>query len=65
MRFPNPHFSFTTVVERIDKPREPLPSLDAIYFLTPSEKSIDGLIADFKGKKPQYASVHLYTTSRK
>jgi syntaxin-binding protein 1 len=35
-----------TVVEQIEKPRQPLNDMDAIYFLTPTEASVDMLIRD-------------------
>jgi len=54
-----------TLVEKIDVARQPLPSLEAIYFLSPTRESVDALIKDFENKKePQYAAVHLFFTSR-
>lgn len=52
-------------MEKVSIRREPLPELEAIYFLSPTEESIDFLIKDFENsKKPQYAAVHLFLTSR-
>eukprot|EP01113_Clastostelium_recurvatum_P022373 TRINITY_DN2667_c0_g1_i1.p1 TRINITY_DN2667_c0_g1~~TRINITY_DN2667_c0_g1_i1.p1 ORF type:complete len:620 (-),score=203.59 TRINITY_DN2667_c0_g1_i1:32-1732(-) len=54
-----------TVVEKIDIMRQPLPNLEAIYFITPTVESIDLFINDFKKKdKPMYAAAHLFFTSR-
>lgn len=61
---PNFFKKTTLVVEKIDIPRQPLPQMEAIYFLSPTEKSIDDLISDFENlKEPQYATVHLFFTS--
>ena len=49
------------VVELLEKARQPLPELEAIYFLEPSAASVRGLVSDFANpKKPQYKRVHLY-----
>ncbi|EGC40177.1 hypothetical protein DICPUDRAFT_147033 [Dictyostelium purpureum] len=54
-----------TVVEKIDNQRQALPNLEAIYFLTPTTKSIDLLINDFKKKShPHYLAIHLFLTSK-
>ncbi|EAL65456.1 Sec1-like family protein [Dictyostelium discoideum AX4] len=54
-----------TVVEKIDNPRQRLPNLEAIYFLTPTAQSIDLLINDFKKKSsPHYLAIHLFLTSK-
>ncbi|EGG19715.1 Sec1-like family protein [Cavenderia fasciculata] len=55
-----------TVVEKIEnQPRQRLPSVEAIYFITPTTKSIDLLINDFKKKLyPQYKAIHLFLTSK-
>jgi len=51
------------VVESLEKSRQPFPNLAAVYFMCPSEKSIQLFIEDFeKGKKYMFA--HVFTTSR-
>ncbi|CDI79534.1 syntaxin binding protein, putative [Eimeria praecox] len=53
-----------TIVELISKQRQPLPELNALYFLSPSEDSVQALINDFKDeKKPQYRSAYVYFSS--
>eukprot|EP00775_Hariotina_reticulata_P004848 gene4848-5095_t len=51
-----------SVVEDIDKAREPLP-LAAVYFITPSPASVSRLLADF-ATKPLYPSVHIFFSNR-
>jgi hypothetical protein len=50
-----------SVVEDIEKRREPLP-LAAVYFISPTPVSIQHLVADFESQ-PLYLSVHVFFSS--
>ncbi|KFO72406.1 Syntaxin-binding protein 3, partial [Cuculus canorus] len=52
-----------TVVENVYKTREPVPHMKAIYFITPTKKSVDGLIDDFITKSSsKYKAAYVYFT---
>jgi hypothetical protein len=49
-----------TVVERIEKSRQPLADLDAVYFLSPTEQSIELLLKDHKQSPALYRCSHAF-----
>ena len=50
-------------VESLAKRRQPLPMLEAIYFVAPTQASVDAICRDFPGKKSQYKMAHIVFTS--
>lgn len=49
-----------TAVERIDEPRKPKPSIDAVYILDPTKFSLACLKTDFKVQPPRYRLMFVY-----
>jgi len=54
------------IIEDLHKKRQPLPKKEAIYFLTPTDKSIRDLMNDWNGPvdKVQYKAAHLFFTDQ-
>ncbi|KAL3103438.1 hypothetical protein niasHS_002624 [Heterodera schachtii] len=50
-----------TIVEDLNKRREPLPALDAVYLISPTKESIDKLVRDFSGQN-LYKCAHVFFT---
>jgi syntaxin-binding protein 1 len=56
-------FDVFLAIEDIRKRRQPYPSLDAIYFMSPTEVCVNRIIEDFSGPKAFYSGAHLYFIS--
>lgn len=51
------------VVEKLETERQPMPGLDVLYLVTPTDEAIDWIIRDFTGRQ-KYHQAHLSFTSR-
>eukprot|EP01069_Polyplicarium_translucidae_P009053 Polyplicarium_translucidae@DN3284_c0_g2_i2.p1 len=49
-----------TVVEGLMKRRQPLPDVDAIYFVSATAESVEAITKDFHGDKAQHKKVHIF-----
>ena len=53
----------SAVVENIEKKREPLLSISGVYFITPTDRSVQRLLDDWK-VRPMYKTAHVFFTSK-
>nr|XP_011464877.1 PREDICTED: SNARE-interacting protein KEULE-like isoform X1 [Fragaria vesca subsp. vesca] len=52
-----------SLLERIDKKRQRLPSMDAIYFIRPSKENVRFFLSDMSGGVPFYRKAFVFFTS--
>ncbi|XP_047068544.1 probable protein transport Sec1a [Lolium rigidum] len=52
-----------SLVEDLYKRRQPLPSLDAIYFMQPTQENVRIFISDMSGKHPLYKKAYIFFSS--
>ncbi|XP_040987049.1 SNARE-interacting protein KEULE-like [Juglans microcarpa x Juglans regia] len=52
-----------SLVEDIYRRRQPLPSMDAIYFIQPSKENVIMFLSDMSGRKPLYRKVFVFFSS--
>lgn len=51
------------MVEDLHRRREPLPTMEAIYMMTPSKETVQILMRDFEyPNDPMYKAAHIYFT---
>jgi len=52
-----------TIVETVEKKREPMPAMEAIYLITPTVNSVRCLMSDFQSQnRTTYKAAHVYFT---
>ncbi|KAL3649467.1 Protein transport Sec1a [Castilleja foliolosa] len=49
-----------SLVEDLFRRREPLPSMDAIYFIQPSKENVIMFLSDMSGREPLYRKAYVY-----
>ena len=52
-----------SLVEDLNKGRQPIPGQDAIYYITPTEQSVGRLVQDWSRKRPLYRGAHVFFSS--
>ncbi|XP_076950625.1 SNARE-interacting protein KEULE-like isoform X2 [Bidens hawaiensis] len=52
-----------SLVEDINKRRQPLPNLDAVYYIQPTQENIAKLLADMAGNSPLYRDAYIFFSS--
>ncbi|KAB5564407.1 hypothetical protein DKX38_004461 [Salix brachista] len=52
-----------SLVEDIYRRRQPLPSMDAIYFIQPTEENVNMFLSDMAGKSPLYKKAFVFFSS--
>uniref|UniRef100_A0ACD5YB07 Uncharacterized protein n=1 Tax=Avena sativa TaxID=4498 RepID=A0ACD5YB07_AVESA len=52
-----------SLVEDLYKRRQPLPSMDAIYFMQPTKENIHIFMSDMSGKRPLYKKAYVFFSS--
>eukprot|EP00249_Psilotum_nudum_P019849 c27445_g1_i3 orf=1768-3075(-) len=52
-----------SLVEDLNKRRQPLPALDAVYFIRPTRESVQKFRADMAGRSPLYKRAYVFFSS--
>ncbi|EMS45373.1 putative protein transport Sec1a [Triticum urartu] len=52
-----------SLVEDLYKRRQPLPSMEAIYFMQPTKQNIDIFMSNMSGKRPLYKKAYIFFSS--
>ncbi|KAD4384748.1 hypothetical protein E3N88_24916 [Mikania micrantha] len=56
-------FVFPAVVEDIKKRRQPLPNMDAVYYIQPTQENVVTLVSDMAGKSHLYRDAYVFFSS--
>ncbi|KAI3813013.1 hypothetical protein L1987_17726 [Smallanthus sonchifolius] len=52
-----------SLVEDINKRRQPLPTMDAVYYIQPTKENVRILLSDMAGKTPLYRDAYVFFSS--
>lgn len=52
-----------SVIEQLEKTRMPMPDLEALYFVSPTDKVVKRVVEDFSSRQTLYRTAHLCFTS--